>query len=334
MSSIKKIWNFETSPKVKHFLWRCLSNALPVAANMVHRHIAKDKSCSRCGAEAETVNHLLFTCPYARLIWAVANVHIPPPGSWSDSFYSNLHWVLNLKQEYPKEQVEEDLTPWIMWRLWKNRNELLFRSKEYTAQMYVEKARDDARVWKSREEVKLKEVKPPAAAIPERRWTPPPQGKLKCNTDATWMQETEVGGVGWVLRDHNGDMMWAGAKRLSDMGSVHETEMKALRWAIPTLAGFGYRNVTFESDSQVLVRMLNNEEEIWPRVKPMIQAISSSPSGMEKVEVAYYPRSGNKIAHRIAKETTMFTSIVPKLYYIVPSWLLCCMEADKSFVEQ
>lgn len=49
--------------------------------------------------------------------------------------------------------------------------------------------------------------------------------------------------------------------------------------------------------------------------------------------MAYYPRNGNKIADRIAKETTMFTSIVPKLYYIVPSWLLSCMEADKSFVE-
>ena len=87
----QQIWGLETSPKIKHFLWKCLSNALPVMENMAYRHIAKDKSCSRCGGEAESVNHLLFHCPYARLIWAVANVHIPPAGRWSDSFYANLY---------------------------------------------------------------------------------------------------------------------------------------------------------------------------------------------------------------------------------------------------
>lgn len=72
----QRVWQLETSPKVRHFLWRCLSNALPIADNMVHRHIAKDRRCNRCGAEAETVNHLLFQCPFARLVWAEANVHI------------------------------------------------------------------------------------------------------------------------------------------------------------------------------------------------------------------------------------------------------------------
>lgn len=94
----RQIWSLETSPKIRHSMWRCLSNVLPVADNMAKRHIAKDRRCTRCGSEAESVNHVLFRCPYARLIWAIANVHIPPSGQWSDSFYSNLHWVLNLKK--------------------------------------------------------------------------------------------------------------------------------------------------------------------------------------------------------------------------------------------
>lgn len=44
------------------------------------------------------------------------------------------------------------------------------------------------------------------------------------------------------------------------------------------------------------------------------------------------PRSGNKVADRIAKETATFTSIVPKLYSIEPSWLISCMEVEKSSV--
>ncbi|KAG2314763.1 hypothetical protein Bca52824_017885 [Brassica carinata] len=99
----QQVWRLNTSPKIHYFLWRCLSNALPVAENMVHRHITKDKRCSRCDAAEESINHVLFQCPYARLVWAVAQVHIPPSGLWADSFFSNLQWVLNQKKRVPKE---------------------------------------------------------------------------------------------------------------------------------------------------------------------------------------------------------------------------------------
>ena len=35
-----------------------------------------------------------------------------------------------------------------------------------------------------------------------------------------------------------------------------------------TLAGFGYTNVSFETDSQMLTKMQSGEEEILPRMKP------------------------------------------------------------------
>uniref|UniRef100_A0A0D3CHY4 F-box associated domain-containing protein n=1 Tax=Brassica oleracea var. oleracea TaxID=109376 RepID=A0A0D3CHY4_BRAOL len=44
-------------------------------SNMMKRHIAKDQSCSRCAAEEESINHLLFQCPCARLIRAVSPFH-------------------------------------------------------------------------------------------------------------------------------------------------------------------------------------------------------------------------------------------------------------------
>lgn len=68
----------------------------------------------------------------------------------------------------------------------------------------------------------------------------------------------------------------AGARRLSGIGSMPEMEAEAMRWAAHILVGFGYKGVVFESDSQVLTKMLNGEEEIWPRVRSIIQEISSS----------------------------------------------------------
>ena len=55
-------------------------------------------------------------------------------------------------------------------------------------------------------------------------------------------------------------------------------------------------HVTFETDSQLLIRMLNGEEEVWPKIKPIIQEISASLLQIGEVEVVYYPRSGNKVA--------------------------------------
>lgn len=34
-------------PEGASFLWRCLSNSLPVAGNMLKRHMAKEASCLR-----------------------------------------------------------------------------------------------------------------------------------------------------------------------------------------------------------------------------------------------------------------------------------------------
>lgn len=129
-------------------------------------------------------------------------------------------------------------------------------------------------------------------------------------------------------------MLWAGARKVSVMGSALESEAEALRWAVQIMSGFGYSKVRFETDSQLLVRMLYGEEEVWPKLKPIVQEIRHSLLSCEGWAVGFYPRSGNKVADRIAKETTTFTSFVPKLYSIAPSWLYSSLEADKHFVEQ
>lgn len=90
--------------------------------------------------------------------------------------------------------------------------------------------------------------------------------------------------------------------------------------------------MVFETDSLVLQRMITGEEEVWPRMKPIIQQIQTSLAGGSNLEVGYHPRSGNKSADRIAKETTTFMSIVPKLYSIVHVWLRSCIEADRPIV--
>lgn len=74
------------------------------------------------------------------------------------------------------------------------------------------------------------------------------------------------------------------------------TEIEALKWAAETLAGFGYKNIIFESDSLTLVKMINGVEEVWPMLQPTIEVIRQYLSQIQSLEVSYYPGRGNKTA--------------------------------------
>jgi len=188
--------------------------------------------------------------------------------------------------------------------------------------------------WKSRNEITEEEIKSPTPKVAEVKWIPPDPMSLKCNTDGAWSKETGTGGIGWLLRDHQGLLVWAGAKKLAALRSAIETKAEAIRWALQTIMSFGYRSVIMETDSLLLAQMLNGEEEVWPLLQPIIQDISTMLSRSEGYEVRYYLRSSNKSADRIAKETTTFTFFVFKLYSIVHEWLSSCVMADKLFVRQ
>ncbi|XP_048613516.1 uncharacterized protein LOC125587312 [Brassica napus] len=264
----QRVWKYNTSPKVRHFLWRCISNSLPTAANMRSKHISKDRSCSRCGMESETVNHILFQCP----------------------------------------------------------NDFLFQGKDYPAPDTVNKAIEDTAEWMRRQEEDKTEVKKPTSSTQHLKWTPPTQNWIKCNTDH------QQQGIGWVSRDYAGRLLWAGAQRFEGLSSPVETEATALNWAIRSMARLGYSQVIFETDSQVLARMIEGSAETWPKIQPIIQDITQSLQKNRSYRVEFFSRDGNKTADRIAKEAFSLLNHVLKLYSMVPSWLKPVLEADMPSV--
>ncbi|XP_057811890.1 uncharacterized protein LOC131026138 [Salvia miltiorrhiza] len=54
----KWVWSLEVIPKVKMFLWKCLSNCLPTAMALRGRGIDVDGFCRRCGLSEETLQPL------------------------------------------------------------------------------------------------------------------------------------------------------------------------------------------------------------------------------------------------------------------------------------
>ena len=278
------------------------------------------------------MNHILFTCPYARLIWAVSPIQAPPSGEMSDSLYANIYRVLNLKHHSPHLKIYDDLVPWLLWRIWKNRNEFIFKGIDYSAPSSISKATEDMEEWKRRQEEEHTMTRSPPISNTRAKWKAPPPQWIKCNTDGAWRKDHHRSGVGWIARNNIVQMLWAGAKNLQRMNSPIETEAEGIKWAMQSLCSLGYKQVIFETDSQILARMVVGKESTWPKLKPILQEIQHILSGNLGLKVTFFPREGNKAADRVANEAFSLENHVPKLHSILPIWLKSVCEADMSVV--
>lgn len=130
MNELKaEVWKMATIPKIKTFIWRAISNAIPIGELLVKRGINLDPVCQAYGFQGESINHIIFGCSIARLVWALANVPLPQFGFDSISHYSNFHCLfLMMKNRAIKERVRNTI-PWIVWYLWKYRNKVIFEGK-------------------------------------------------------------------------------------------------------------------------------------------------------------------------------------------------------------
>jgi len=142
-----RTWIIQAPQKIKLFIWRVLSEAVPVAENLISRGMKIDERCWNCGNDMESANHVLFTCPLARLIWALSDFPSPRGGFSDDSIFVNIHYLLRMSLNIRILSQIRRSFPWILWMLWKNRNKLIFEGKEFDAMGTIRKIKDDVAVW-------------------------------------------------------------------------------------------------------------------------------------------------------------------------------------------
>jgi len=65
----KRIWTRKIPQKIKIFLWLLSKGALLTKDNLRRRNWNGDPSCAFCDC-VETISHLFFQCPVARVVWS------------------------------------------------------------------------------------------------------------------------------------------------------------------------------------------------------------------------------------------------------------------------
>lgn len=70
------IWRLGVHPRVSLFLWKVAWRRLPTRSFLISRGLYMPSVYLVCGEEGEMLEHVLFLCPRALLVWRLVGFDI------------------------------------------------------------------------------------------------------------------------------------------------------------------------------------------------------------------------------------------------------------------
>lgn len=295
-----KVWKLKTARKIKHFLWQALSGFVASASKLAERHCGTDTSCQRCGAAVENINHILFECPPALQCWALSSIPSPPGIFPCSSLFVNFDFLFHQISTNSSQSEVFSMFPWLLWYVWKARNEKCFNGKDISPVDTLQLANQEATAWKIAQLGEALEEPEVAVTAQRNQTTEIPAADIGiCQVDGSWSAKEVWMGLGFILMV-NGEVILEGQKCCARAQSPLHAEAESLRWALEQLRDRGFYSVRFESDCQQLVNIIQKDEE-WPSMAQELEDIKSASVPFRKLNLSYISRSLNIRADSLAK---------------------------------
>ncbi|XP_010451645.1 PREDICTED: uncharacterized protein LOC104733795 [Camelina sativa] len=310
------VWRAHCPPKIQHFMWQVLSGCISVSANLGRRGIACDIGCVRCGADEETVNHAIFTCPPARQVWALAHVPVGPISFPTDSVYANVDHFLG--QQNPGAHVAA--FPWLMWYIWKARNARVFENIVEQPEDIVRVAEGEATGWQQAQaEEDLDIYHPIPVGLSVRADTnslPTVFSGHRCFIDGSWKAEDQFAGAGWCCTSLQVLSPLMGARTFRRSLSPLHAEAEAFLWAMRCMIGHDFRDVAFYTDCSDLVKMMSSPSD-WPAFSTYLDDIKIDREEFTSFSLSFISRKANVSADSLARQALFWdigTCLIPDGY--------------------
>lgn len=325
-----RLWKTKTSPKLRHFLWRVLSGALAVKAQLRTRGIPLDTMCSVCHQGPETVCHMLFHCSAAKDVWKAANFPIPPSGWSQTSVFLNIHYLIMCTQKQSIGVSVRLAFPWILWHIWKTRNKFYFEQVIPVAREIATSALTEAVVWLNINGVMKENMETSqSTTIVEEVWLKPPPAFVKCNIGSSWSSTSSFSGAGWIIRDAYGNTLMHSRRSFSGISSSLQADVVALSWATAAVVDLRMKNVIFEFSSTEAVTLFSN-----PLASPFCYQsyyeILRNVHTVVRSKIQWVPESSNMAASAVALSVTRDNRRPSYVSRGGPSWLFPILSAEAS----
>ncbi|KAG5383314.1 hypothetical protein IGI04_034784, partial [Brassica rapa subsp. trilocularis] len=146
-----------------------------------------------------------------------------------------------------------------------------------------------------------------------------PAARWRCQTDASWTNERDRAGMGFVLLEDDIPILF-GTQGLSVAVSPLHAEAEGLLWAMQEVMRHGTRAVRFESDCEQLIKLIRDDED-WPSMATELDEIKDLSAEFIEFSIAYVPRSANIRADSLTKGKRSRVFGSPFVNCFAPSWL-------------
>ncbi|KAF7140564.1 hypothetical protein RHSIM_Rhsim06G0091800 [Rhododendron simsii] len=252
----KKIWNLGSPPRLKHFLWRIIRNAVSTKENLFTRKCARSPMCGLCGAEIETIEHVLLRCEWTKEVWANSGIEFTTP---VNRVVNVKKWFVSLLVEWGGQFSERmGLIAQICWAIWKQRNEWVFMQQKPNARVTLKRALGFHGEFLA---AACSQINVPAcnhgdSNVP--KWQRPLNGSWKFNCDGAFNPSDKSAAFAVLVRDENGSVVEINHGRIR-VSSALTAEAWAIRIAVSMALAWEKKDAIIESDCQPLVNMLQPE---------------------------------------------------------------------------
>lgn len=239
-SKWKSVWNDIVPRKVNIFAWKLSRDALATQVNLCERKMEKTRICQVCGAEEDDSFHAMVHCPNARGIWQAMRPHwdIPDPRRLRNT---GPGWLLHAI--LPMEKTKAAMLLVMFWCIWHVHNDIthdkilapveasrhflcsymdsLLLNKQYPCVDAVKGKQICS--YSARSKLNRRDHDQPRAV--QAQWKPPAPDSVKLNVDGSFSPDDGSAGIGLVLRNHKGEVLFSACCSLSRCIDALDTEL-------------------------------------------------------------------------------------------------------------
>ncbi|KAL4332119.1 hypothetical protein GQ457_07G022500 [Hibiscus cannabinus] len=271
----------------------------------------------RCGENSESLEHILFFCPFAQAVWKASRISYCPDRIGFPGFSS---WWFKLCKLAFKGNFGDglNLLAYLCWHIWKARNAFTFsgiisdpvETWLCAEASFLEFANS---VYKTKEN-NVKDH------VPTPQWTPPPLGSIKINCDASFDVGSSLASAAAILRDNKGHLI-GGISKCFRASSAGMAEAIALRLGMTQALKEGFSSIVMESDNAGLISRLQSLSFSSRDSAPIENDIIEMSSNFYSCSFSFVKRCCNRAADWVARATQAHACPV-NWVSVVPSELL------------
>ncbi|KAL7241533.1 hypothetical protein ACSBR1_014181 [Camellia fascicularis] len=228
------IWALDIPPKIRHFWWRVCHNLLATKLGLFRRKCAASGECPICRKDDESVEHLLFECPWTKAVWFGSSLNMRVnPGSIANvtRWTNDLLQGGNLKTE-SKHIISSAAT--IAWFIWKSRNDFVFNHQVVDPHVTLQKI---THFWQEHDAL-IGSFNPhnQAFSVPNR-----------------------PSHLGWQSPSHTSGNLLTGSTQTCKASSAAQAEAHSVRLACLMAKALNLSRVEIESDNKSVISLYVSE---------------------------------------------------------------------------